>query len=116
MKRLVFAVFLSAAGCFGNTEGTDTSAPVVVITSPTGTIVAGTVVFSAGAVDDYGVEAVDFYAGTVHLLEDRLPPYEVPWGTGSFPDGDVQIRVIAKDYSGNTAQAAKTVTIDNAPN
>jgi hypothetical protein len=34
----------------------------------------------------------------------------------SFPDGDVQIRVIATDFSGNTAQAAKTVTIDNAPN
>lgn len=115
MKRLVLAVILSATACFGNTEGTDTSAPVVVITSPAGTVVAGTVVFSAGAVDDYGVEAVDFYVGTVHLLEDRLAPYEVPWGTFSFPDGDVQIRVIAKDYSGNTAQAAKTVTIDNSP-
>jgi len=116
MLRLLPAVLLTFAGCFGNTDAADTAAPIVVIISPAGTRVTGTVTFSAGAVDDYGVETVDFYAGNVHLLEDRLEPYEVLWGTLNLPDGDIQLRVIAKDFAGNTAQAAKTVTIDNDPN
>ncbi|HEX9893642.1 MAG TPA: Ig-like domain-containing protein [Gemmatimonadales bacterium] len=115
MKRMVAVLFLGAGACFGNTDDSDGSAPVVVITSPTGTEVSGSVSFAATVIDDFGVEEVEFFAGNISLLQDRLPPYAVQWATINFPDGPIQIRVIARDYSGNSSQAAKTVTVNNAP-
>ena len=115
--RHYFAVLSLAAGaCFGNTDESDGAAPVVVITSPAEGEVHGTVDFAATVVDDFGVEEVEFFAGNVSLIKDRLPPYAVQWSTINYPDGPIQIRVIARDYSGNTSQVARTVTVENAPN
>lgn len=111
MRLSLLPLLLLLIGCLDETA--DLSPPVVVITSPSRTIVSGIVTFSASAVDDYGVDKVQFYVGNTLLMEDRAPPYEGPWGTFSNPDGDIQIRVIATDLSGNTAQAAKTVTVSN---
>ena len=115
MKRFVILIAVAGSACFSNEEP-DSSAPVVLITSPTATDVHGSVTFSANVVDDFGVEEVEFFAGNVSLIKDRLPPYDVLWSTVSFPDGPIQLRVIARDYAGNTSQAAKTVNVDNSPN
>ena len=115
MKRMLLLLALAGSACFG-TEESDGAAPVVVITAPTATDVQGSVTFSATVVDDFGVEEVEFFAGNVSLIKDRLPPYDVLWATVSFPDGPIQLRVIARDYAGNTTQAAKTVNVDNSPN
>jgi hypothetical protein len=116
MRIVLIALCLLPACGFGNTDESDGRAPVVVITSPAGTQVAGTVEFAATVIDDFGVEEVEFFAGNVSLIKDRLEPYGVSWATVNFPDGDIQIRVIARDYAGNVSQAAKTVTVSNAPN
>ena len=115
MKRSLLLAWLAAVACFGTTDESDGSAPVVVITSPTANTVSGSVSFAATVVDDFGIEEVEFFAGDESLLKDRLPPYEVQWSTVNFPDGPIQIRVIARDYAGNSSQAAKTVTVANAP-
>lgn len=113
LRILLTALVAFGAGCLGS-ETVDQSTPVVLITSPSGTVVTGTVRFSATAVDDYGVEKVEFFAGETRLAEDLAEPYEVQWNTLSHPDGDIQLRVVATDLSGNTGQAAKTVTVNNA--
>jgi large repetitive protein len=116
MKRRAAALLLLAGSCLGSTEDSDGSPPVIIITSPAGTSVQGTVTFAATVIDDFGVDVVEFFAGNTSLLQDHVEPYEVSWNTVNFPDGQIQIRVVARDFSGNESQQAKTVTVNNQPN
>lgn len=115
MRRFLLPVLVLIGGCL-DSETADLSPPIVTITSPSGTMVSGFVTISASVIDDFGVEKVEFFVGNERILEDRLQPYEAHWGTQTYANGDIQIRVIATDLSGNTGQAAKTVTVNNGPN
>lgn len=104
-------------GCSLNTgDAGDGSAPVVVITSPAGSQVQGTVTYSATVVDDREVDRVEFFAGDQLILEDRLPPYTTSWNTVNFPDGLIVLKVRARDFAGNVGEATKPVTVNNEPN
>lgn len=116
MLRSPAAILLIAgAGCWGISDQDDTSAPVVVITSPAGDQVTGTVTFAATVVDDTGVDKVEFWVGQTLLLEDPVSPFEVQWNTVNTPDGPINIRVVATDVAGNSRSVSKPVTVSNAP-
>ncbi len=117
--RPLFAAALLALGssaCLGGNNFTDTGPPVVVITSPSSDRVTGVVTIRATVVDDIGVDAVAFFVDETKLVELRVEPYEYIWTSTSVPDGQHLIRVTAKDVSGNSTVATKTIQVDNTPN
>ncbi len=107
-------VFL-LGGCISD-PGTDSTPPTVEITSPAANAtVSGVVSISTRISDNLGIEVVRFYAGTTLLGEDGIAPYEWLWNTTTRPAGAVQLKVLAVDLAGNTAEALRTVTVNNGP-
>ena len=115
LKSLAALLLIACAGCWGLSDQDDTAAPVVVITSPAGDQVSGTVSFAATVVDDSGVDKVEFWVGQTLLFEDPVSPFEVQWNTVNTPDGPINIRVVGTDIAGNTRSVSKSVTVSNAP-
>lgn len=106
-----FALFASAD--FG-TGSSDTEAPVVSITAPTGGTVSNTVTYSANATDNIGVTRVDFYVGSTQVGSDTTSPYSINWDTTQQSNGTYDLITKAFDAAGNMGQStAVTVTIDN---
>lgn len=114
-RSLAVLLLLTGAACWGVSDQDDTSAPVVIITSPAGDQVTGTVSFAATVVDDTGVDNVEFWVGQTLLFEDPVFPFEVQWNTQNVPDGPVNIRVVGTDIAGNSRSVSKSVTVSNAP-
>jgi hypothetical protein len=69
--------------------------------------ISGTVVVTAAASDNIGVERVEFYVDGVLQASDTTAPYQFSWNTISSV-GSHSIVVLAYDKSGNTAQSATT--------
>jgi len=108
---------IAFAGCgFGTVDDTDGSAPVIQITKPAGNTVSGVVDFAANVVDNQGVQVVEFYADDLLLASDFTEPFETRWNTVNNADGQVLLRVVARDFSGNQSVNSKTVTVQNTPN
>jgi len=109
----ILAILL--AGCVSDPSA-DASPPTVEITSPAvSATVAGVVTISARVTDNDGIEVVRFYAGTTLLGEDGIAPYDWLWNTSAQSAGAVQIQVIAVDFSGNTGEDRRAVTVNNGP-
>ena len=109
------SLVLLLAGCISE-PGQDSTPPGVEITSPAANAtVSGVISISARVTDDGGIEVVRFYAGTTLLGEDGIAPYEWLWNTTTRPAGVVQLKVLAVDLAGNTAEALRTVTVNNGP-
>jgi hypothetical protein len=90
------------------------SAPSVVIGKPLNSeSVSGTVTFMVDANDDEGIERVDFYANDKLLKSDDTKNYSVPWDTTAFANGQVTIKAIAYDISGNSSDASGVVNVNN---
>ena len=94
----------------------DTTPPTISITTPAaGSTVSGSVVFNAIAADNVGVVGVQFTVDGVNLgAEDTSSPYGITWDTGSITDGTHNLKAIARDSAGNTAQNQITVTVFNS--
>ena len=100
----------------------DTIAPVVTITSPTGTSLTNNpATLSADVAEDQGIETVVMKVYEVappntivysHTLTSA--PYSTNWSNG-VPDGDYIIEITATDIAGNVGVATKVVTITAAP-
>jgi hypothetical protein len=98
------------------TETSDTTPPVVSMTSPaSGAIVAGTVTVSATATDDKSVARVEFRDGATLLGAATAAPYSVSWGTSSAAAGAHTLSATAYDPAGNSATATVSVTVDDVP-
>ena len=88
-------------------HGSDTTAPSVSITSPTGGTVSGTITITATASDSGGVAGVQFKVDGSDLgSEDTSSPYSVQWDSTSVTNGGHVITAIARDGLGNTNTAA----------
>ena len=93
----------------------DTVAPTVSFTNPaSGATVSGTVAVSASASDNVGVVGVQFRLDGNNLgTEDTTSPYSVSWATTGTANGTHQLSAIARDASGRTATATRSVTVSN---
>jgi len=95
----------------------DTQPPAVLITSPRGGVtVSGTVPVAFAAEDDFGVTAVELYAGTTLLGTDTSAPFSVSWNTRAVAEGAHSLTAKAYDAAGHqAASAAVTVWVDYTP-
>jgi len=91
----------------------DATAPSVVITSPTGDTVTGTIAVQASASDDVGVSKVDFLIDNQLAASDTSSPYGYSWNTAAVADGQHTITAKAYDAAGNAGTASRTVTVSN---
>jgi len=93
----------------------DVTPPTVSITSPTsGATLTGTTTISANANDNFGVDHVDFYRGTILIGGDASIPYSVSWNTTTVANGSYSLTARAYDVAGNnTTSTAVSVTVNN---
>jgi outer membrane protein assembly factor BamB len=88
--------------------------PTVSLTAPAdGAKVSGNVAIRAAAADDKGVAKVEFLVDGAVVGQAASAPFETTWNSATAPDGVHTIAARAVDTSGQTAQAAITVTVDN---
>jgi O-glycosyl hydrolase len=77
--------------------------------------VSGTVTVSASASDNVGVVGVQFKLDGNNLgSEDTVSPYSVSWATTGTTNGTHQLSATARDASGRTATATRSVTVSNS--
>jgi len=97
------------------TLASDTTAPVVAISSPTANAtVSGTVNITASASDSVGVSKVEFYVNGSLKATDTTSPYSYSWDSKSVSNGSYSITSKAYDAAGNVGQsAAVTVSVNN---
>jgi hypothetical protein len=93
----------------------DNTQPSVMITTPTGGNVSGTVLVSATASDNIGVVGVQFRVdGTNIGTEDTSNPYSRSWDTTTVGNGTHTLSAIARDAAGNTTTSTGiTVTVSS---
>ncbi|MFY0522719.1 Ig-like domain-containing protein [Archangium gephyra] len=94
----------------------DNTVPVTAVSAPAHNAqVRGTVVVSATASDNVGVQRVEFYAGPALLGTATTAPYSVNWDTATLANGSVSLTTKAYDLAGNVtvSTALRTVTVDN---
>lgn len=93
---------------------TDTTAPIVSLSSPIGTV-SGTVSVTASASDNVGVAGVQFKLNGANLgVEDTSAPYATTWNTTTSINGTYTLTATARDTSGNTTTSAGVVvTVNN---
>jgi leucyl aminopeptidase len=85
-----------------NVQSSDTTAPVVNITSPSSNQnVALDVKITANATDASGINYVDFYVDNVKKWTDSTYPYEYNWSISGYGDGYHVIYASAVDNSAN---------------
>ena len=97
------------------TLASDTTAPVVAISSPTANAtVSGTVNITASASDSVGVSKVEFYVNGSLKATDTTSPYSYSWDSKSVSNGSYSITSKAYDAAGNVGQsAAVSVNVNN---
>ena len=91
----------------------DTTPPTVSIAGPTSGNVSGTIMISANASDNIGVNRVDFYVNGKYIGADATTPFQYSWNTTTAPNGAATLYAKAFDAKGNSAQSA-TVTVNVA--
>ncbi len=94
------------------TSEADTEDPTIEITSPTnGETISGTEIIKANATDNIEVREVNFYINNELKTTATSSPYEYSWITTT--NGLYEIKAIAEDTSGNTAEKTINVTVNN---
>lgn len=92
----------------------DTTPPLVSLTSPSSSNVAGTITLTASASDNAAVAGVQFKVDGVNVgAEATTSPYSVSWNSASVNDGAHTITAVARDTAGLTATATLNVTVNN---
>ncbi|HKO02468.1 MAG TPA: Ig-like domain-containing protein [Thermoanaerobaculia bacterium] len=109
------AVAWLANGTTGGGGGTDTQAPTVSITAPSGgTTVSGTVAINATASDNIGVAKVEFYVDGTLKSTDTTAPYSYSWNTTTYANSSHTLVAKAYDAANNVGTSANvTVTVSN---
>ncbi len=111
--RINAAAAVTAAAQYA--VATDTLAPTVSISSPTGGTVSATVSVNIAASDNVGVKRVDLYNGATLIASSGTAPYSINWDTKTVADGAVTLTAYAYDMAGNKGISANvTVTVRNA--
>jgi hypothetical protein len=62
--------------------------------------------------DDIGITSVQFFNGSTLFAETSQPPWSAKWDPNPFGPGTYQIKAVATDTKGQTAQAVHPITID----
>lgn len=94
--------------------GTDTTAPVVSITAPTGGRVSGIVNVDLSATDNVGVARVELHVNGTLVATDATQPFGFAWDTEAIADGNATLVVRGYDAAGNSASSPPvTVTVGN---
>jgi hypothetical protein len=89
----------------------DTTAPGVVLTNPAdGSTIGSSVVLTAAATDDTGVQRVEFLIDGAVVNRDDLAPYQLVADTSGLANGTHTLTAIAYDTSGN-ASAPSSITV-----
>jgi peptidoglycan/xylan/chitin deacetylase (PgdA/CDA1 family) len=92
----------------------DTTAPTVSITSPTGGTVAGTTTITATAADNTAVDHVDFLIDGA-VASTGTGPFTYNWDTRKLANGTHTIQARAVDVAGNTASTSViTINVSNS--
>ena len=79
----------------------DTTAPTIAITAPTGGKVTGIVAVDVNYSDNVGVSRVEFYANGVLAATDSASPFAFAWDTSAKADGNYTLTAQAFDAAGN---------------
>ncbi|MCV7071961.1 PQQ-dependent sugar dehydrogenase, partial [Mycobacterium rufum] len=89
-----------------NNGATDTIAPTVAVTAPSGTV-SGTLTLSATASDNVAVAGVQFLVDNTAVgAQDTTSPYSVSWNSATVANGTHTVTARATDTSGNTTLSA----------
>jgi Big-like domain-containing protein len=92
----------------------DVTPPSVVITTPPAGAVSGTVPLAANATDNVAVAGVQFQLNGTPVGPERTAyPYVLNWDTTTVSDGSYTLMAMARDWAGNAATAAVSVTVKN---
>ena len=114
--RIDAAPAVQKALALAGTKLSDTSAPLVSITSPgSGTTLTGIVPVNVSATDNVGVTKVALYAKGVLIATDLTPQYSFSWDTRTVGDGAASLVAKAYDGAGNIASSVSiSVTVANS--
>lgn len=79
----------------------DTEAPAILITSPVGSTVSGSVPVDVSYSDNVGVTRVELYVNGQKFATDDNAPFAFTWDTSSLMDGAYTLVAYAYDAAGN---------------
>jgi len=92
----------------------DTSAPTVSLSAPTGgATVSGLVAVNVSASDNVGVTHVDLVVNGTKLASDTASPYAFSWDSTKVPDGSATLLAYAYDAAGNYSSSSVSVNVSN---
>lgn len=100
-----------------SSASTDTAAPTVSLTAPSGgAVVSNVITLSSTASDNVGVMGVQFRMdGTNVGAEDTSAPYSMSWNTTAVANGAHTVTAVARDAAGNsTTSSVVNVTVNNS--
>ncbi|NOZ28117.1 MAG: hypothetical protein GXP39_08715 [Chloroflexi bacterium] len=101
----------SRDGVFQTAPPPDGADPFVRLQDPG--VCRGSVVISAEAADDRGVERVEFYLDGERAFTDYSPPYEFPLDCREYINGDHVITARAYDLARKAAVDERVIRVDN---
>ncbi len=88
----------------------DTQAPTILITSPTGGTMAGSVPVDVSYSDNVGVTSVVLYVNGQKFATDSVAPFAFAWDTSTLANGTYTLVAYAYDAAGN-AGVSPTVSV-----
>ena len=86
---------------------------VKIITPVAGSKVCGKYTVEAVAQDDIGIAEIEFLVDGESLGVDVDSPYQKDWDTKKDPNGEHELKVVARDTAGHEAFASIVVTVNN---
>jgi len=96
------------------TVASDTQAPTISITSPTGGKVAAVVPVDVNFSDNVGVARAEFYVNGSKVATDESGPFAFAWDTSTYGDGTYTLVAKAYDAAGNVGTSPSvSVSIGN---
>jgi thermitase len=88
----------------------DTQAPAILITSPVGSTVSGSVPVDVSYSDNVGVTSVELYVNGQKFATDNIAPFAFAWDTSALMNGAYTLAAYAYDAAGNTG-VSPTVSV-----
>jgi major membrane immunogen (membrane-anchored lipoprotein) len=101
-----------------NNATTDSQAPTISITSPTGGSVSGTTSVNVSTSDNVSVTQVELYVNGVKVLTNTQSPFAFSWDTTKLTEGTYTLTTKAFDAAGNSGSSntvSVTVSKDTTP-
>lgn len=90
--------------------------PTISITSPAdGATLLGTFQVSANASDDHGISKVQFFIDGNDIGSIASAPYQISFGSASYPNGSHTIKATVTDIVNQTTDSTISVTFNNNP-